>query len=187
MKSHGTVKVAVESTASKLMAGKVDGVTVTGEAWASPKQVSDGTTVPCLSRNVCVAQPAACITLTPVTGARCIQLTCRDLRVRVGATAIDLPGLVQRQEIRMLSPGRGEATITFSSRFPAVQACVKLAYDMLYIACSIARARCVNVKYICMCVRVCVCACIYVYMYIYVRLCMLCRLEIQDKSLIYLT
>ncbi len=40
MKSHGKVKVSVESTASKLMAGKVDGVIVEGEAWASPQQLT---------------------------------------------------------------------------------------------------------------------------------------------------
>jgi hypothetical protein len=40
MKAHGKVKVSVESTASKLMAGKVDGVTVEGEAWASPQQLT---------------------------------------------------------------------------------------------------------------------------------------------------
>ena len=40
MKAHGKVKVSVESTASKLLAGKVDGVTVEGEAWASPQQLT---------------------------------------------------------------------------------------------------------------------------------------------------
>ena len=73
------------------------------------------------------------------------QLTCRQLRLQVGATAMDLPGLVQRQvcdfafyflsslflsaiccslricslfpqEIRMLSVGKGLASISFSSR-----------------------------------------------------------------------
>jgi len=44
------------------------------------------------------------------------DLTCRELRCEVGATAIDLPRLVQRQEISMLEAGRGSATITFSSK-----------------------------------------------------------------------
>jgi hypothetical protein len=81
LRSHGQVKVAVTSSASQLMSGKVDSVTVEGTEWTSPK-----------------------------------QLTCRQLRVEVGATAIDLPGLVQRQEIRILTPGKGLACIALNSR-----------------------------------------------------------------------
>lgn len=44
------------------------------------------------------------------------ELTCRELKCKVGATAIDLQNLVQRQEIRMIQPGRGTACIEFSSQ-----------------------------------------------------------------------
>ena len=81
LRSHGQVKVSVASSASQLMSGKVDSVTVEGTEWTSPK-----------------------------------QLTCRQLRVEVGATAIDLPGLLQRQEIRILTPGKGLACIALNSR-----------------------------------------------------------------------